>query len=105
MAKAGSTEKVVREIRRHTRRRFSAEEKIRIVLDVTLNVYEGMVDVAAPITPTAELFGPDYSPPRESVELDVVVEYQACSETVCYLPEVARLSVSVPTSALVAAGR
>ena len=32
MAKAGSTEKVVREIRRHTRRRFSAEEKIRIVL-------------------------------------------------------------------------
>ena len=31
MAKAGSTEKVVREIRRHTRRRFSAEEKIRIV--------------------------------------------------------------------------
>ena len=33
MAKAGSAEKVVREIRRHTRRRFSAEEKIRIVLE------------------------------------------------------------------------
>ena len=33
MAKAGSTEKVVREIRRHTRRRCSAEEKIRIVLE------------------------------------------------------------------------
>ena len=33
MAKAGSTEKVVREIRRHTRRRFSAEEKSRIVLE------------------------------------------------------------------------
>ena len=33
MAKAGSTEKVVREIRRHTRRRFSAEEKTRIVLE------------------------------------------------------------------------
>ena len=33
MTKAGSTEKVVREIRRHTRRRFSAEEKIRIVLE------------------------------------------------------------------------
>ena len=33
MAKAGSTEKVVREIRRHTRRRFSTEEKIRIVLE------------------------------------------------------------------------
>ena len=33
MAKAGLTEKVVREIRRHTHRRFSAEEKIRIVLE------------------------------------------------------------------------
>ena len=33
MAKAGSAEKVVREIRRRTRRRFSAEEKIWIVLE------------------------------------------------------------------------
>ena len=33
MAKAGSTEKVVREIRRQPRRPFSAEEKIRIVLE------------------------------------------------------------------------
>ena len=33
MAQAKSSEKVVQEIRRKTRRRFSAEEKIRIVLD------------------------------------------------------------------------
>jgi transposase len=33
MAKDGSAEKVVREIRRRTRRLFSAEEKIRIVLE------------------------------------------------------------------------
>ena len=33
MAKGGSAEKTVREIRRKTRRRFSAEEKIRIVLE------------------------------------------------------------------------
>ena len=33
MAKAGSAEQTVREIRRRTRRRFSAEEKIRIVLE------------------------------------------------------------------------
>jgi len=33
MAKAESAEQVVREIRRRTRRRFSAEEKIRIVLE------------------------------------------------------------------------
>jgi hypothetical protein len=33
MAKEGAPEKVVQEIRRKTRRRFSAEEKIRIVLE------------------------------------------------------------------------
>ena len=33
MGKGASSEKVVREIQRRTRRRFSAEEKIRIILD------------------------------------------------------------------------
>ena len=33
MVKGASAEKAVREIRRKTRRRFSAEEKIRIVLE------------------------------------------------------------------------
>jgi transposase-like protein len=33
MAKKESAEKAVREIRRKTRRRFSAEEKIRIVIE------------------------------------------------------------------------
>ncbi len=33
MAKGASAEKAVREIRRKTRRRFSAEEKVRIVLE------------------------------------------------------------------------
>ena len=33
MTKAKSAEKVVQDIRRKTRRRFSVEEKIRIVLD------------------------------------------------------------------------
>ena len=33
MAKGASVEKAVKEIRRKTRRRFSAEEKVRIVLE------------------------------------------------------------------------
>jgi transposase len=33
MGKEGNAEKVVRDIRRLTRRRFSAEEKVRIVLE------------------------------------------------------------------------
>jgi len=33
MGRGGTAEKIVEEIRRKTRRRFSAEEKIRIVLE------------------------------------------------------------------------
>jgi hypothetical protein len=33
MGRGASTEQVVRDIHRRTRRRFSAEEKVRIVLD------------------------------------------------------------------------
>ena len=36
MGKGESAEKVVRDIQRRARRRFSAEEKIRIVLEVRL---------------------------------------------------------------------
>ena len=52
------------------------------VMDVTLNVYEGTVDIAVPITLTAELFGANYAPTRESVDLNFVVDYQACCDTV-----------------------
>ena len=50
MAKAGAAEKVVREIRRQTRRRFSAEEKIRIVLAGL----RGEESIASPVAPSPE---------------------------------------------------
>jgi hypothetical protein len=65
-------------------------------LDVMLNVYEGAADIAIPVTAMAELFEEG----RETVDLDVVVDYQVCSDTVCYLPEEARLSLSAPISGL-----
>ena len=65
-------------------------------LDVTLNVYEGAADIAIPVTAMAELFAEG----RETVDLDVVVDYQICSDTVCYLPEEARLSLSAPVAGL-----
>ena len=77
------------------------------VLGVTLNTYEGVVDVAVPVTRTAAW--DDLSefrrrmgfPPLKEVTLDVEVNYQACSETVCYLPERVRFSVPVPAADLV----
>ena len=53
MVKAGSTEKVVREIRRRTRRKFSAEEKIRIVLE-GLRGEESLAALWQPRRPGAE---------------------------------------------------
>ena len=45
MAKAGSTEKVVREIRRHTRRRFSAEVSYRILSSHSYHVSDCQWDI------------------------------------------------------------
>jgi len=76
-------------------------------LGVTLNVYEGVVDVAVPVTRTAELervfdlrrrLG--FSE-RKTVDFQIVVKHQACSATVCYPPRTERLRVSVPTAELV----
>ena len=68
-------------------------------LGVTLPVYEEVVDIAVPITGTSELWSSP-EPPR-SVKLDVVVGYQVCSDTVCYAPETATLSIDAPTAELI----
>lgn len=83
-----------------TPRRFEA-------LGVTLNVYEGLVDIEVPVTRTAELERVSelrrrtgFSV-RSTVDLEIVVKYQACSATVCYTPRTERLLVSAPTTDLV----
>lgn len=74
---------------------------------MTLNIYEGVVDVTVPVTRNAnwnslpELRGRFGLPPLKEADLDIVVNYQACSETICYRPETLRLSVTVPTADLV----
>jgi len=76
-------------------------------LGVTLNVYAGVVDVRVPVTRNAkwnslaELRGRLGFPPLTAMDLDIVVNYQACSETICFRPESVRLSVTVPTTDLV----
>ena len=69
-------------------------------LDVTLPVYEGTVDIAVPVTALAELFAAGDAAAAETVDLNVVVDYQTCSDTVCYLPEEARLTLSVSKAGL-----
>ena len=73
-------------------------------LGVSLNVYEGVVDVAIPVTPNSELFGP--RPGNQPTELEIPIEvlFQACSETICYTPRTETLSVMLPVEPLLRPG-
>ena len=65
-------------------------------LGVTLSVYEGVVDVAIPVTPNVEVFHRTNPDRPEVVEVPVSVLFQVCSETICYLPRTEVLSLTVP---------
>ena len=65
-------------------------------LGVTLNVYEGVVDVAIPVTPNAEVYHGSNVDRPEMVNLPVSVLFQVCSETVCYVPRTEELSLEIP---------
>lgn len=74
-------------------------------LGVTLNVYEGVADVAIPITLGSEILDwPIQNKPTE-IEIPVDVVYQACSETVCYVPKEETVVVTAPIEPLVMPGR
>lgn len=73
-------------------------------LDVTLNVYEGIVDVAIPVSLTAEVMNWTIRDKPEFIEIPLSVRYQACSDTVCYPPKTKKLSVTVPVSQLLMPG-
>ena len=73
-------------------------------LDVTLNVYEGNVDIAIPVSLTAELMNWTIREKPESIEIPLSVRYQACSDTVCFPPRTEKLLVTVPVRQLLMPG-
>jgi hypothetical protein len=73
-------------------------------LDVTLNVYAGVVDISVPVSLTAEVMNWIIRDKPEFMEIPVKVNYQACSDTVCYMPKTESLMVRVPVSALLMPG-
>ncbi len=74
-------------------------------LGVTLNVYEGVTDVAIPVALGAEILNwPIQDKPTE-IEIPVNVVYQACSETVCYVPKQETVVLKAPIEPLVMPGR
>ena len=73
-------------------------------LGVTLSVYEGVVDVAVPVTPNAELFNWTNPEKPDQLEVPVSVLFQVCSETICYVPRTEELSLGVPIEPLLTPG-
>ncbi len=73
-------------------------------LDVSLNVYEGVVDIAVPVSLTAEVMNWTNPNKPDSIEIPVKVDYQVCSDSVCYLPQSESLTVEIPVSPLVMPG-
>ena len=74
------------------------------LLGVTLNVYEGVVDVAIPVTPDAEVFHASNPDRPDVVEVPLSVLYQVCSETICYTPRTETLSLTAPFQTLLSPG-
>ena len=73
-------------------------------LDVTLNVYEGVVDIAVPVSLTAEVMNWIIREKPKFMEIPVKVDYQACSDSVCYTTKTVNLTVRVPVTSLLMPG-
>ena len=75
-------------------------------LGVTLNVYEeGSTDIAIPIALNSEILDWPIRDKPTSIEIPVDVVYQACSETVCYVPKEETVTIEVPIEPLEMPGR
>jgi peroxiredoxin len=71
-------------------------------LQVTLPVYESSAVISVPVTAGADLFAGGVGGGKQAtVAIPVKVAYQACSETVCYRPRTAELTVQAPLAGLV----
>ncbi|MGH0030840.1 MAG: protein-disulfide reductase DsbD domain-containing protein [Myxococcota bacterium] len=56
-------------------------------LDLTLNVWDGGVDIAVPFYPRAEIVSECRPVDEEAVPVDVTVRYQACDDATCFAPK------------------
>ena len=69
-------------------------------LDATLSVYEGVVEVAVPVTATADVLNWGAERERIKLEVPVIVRYQICSDEICYIPRIVELSMQLDLAEL-----
>jgi hypothetical protein len=73
-------------------------------LGVTLNVYEGVVDVAIPITPNVDVYHRSNPDRPDVVDVPVSILFQVCSDTICYTPRTEELTLELPFEPLLRPG-
>ncbi len=64
-------------------------------LDLTLHVWDGVVDVVVPFYPRAELVSECRPVDHDSVPIEVTVHYQACDDASCFAPRTERFVLDV----------
>jgi hypothetical protein len=69
--------------------------------DETVPVYEEPVEIVQEMLLQGDLESQGLLRGQESITIDGVFEYQACSETICYPPEAVDLSWTIPLRQLV----
>lgn len=69
-------------------------------LEVQLPIYEGVVDVSVPITANAKILNWTLRDKPESIDVNVTINYQTCSESICYLPKSETVTMTIPLGAL-----
>lgn len=64
-------------------------------LDLSLNVWDGVVDLVVPFYPRAELVSECRPIDHDTVRLDITVRYQACDDASCLAPKAERFTLDV----------
>ena len=65
----------------------------------------GVVDVAVPITPNADVYFRTNPDRPDVVDVPVSIVFQACSDTICYTPRTEELSLELPFESLLRRGQ
>lgn len=70
-------------------------------LDLTAPTYDGVVRVAVPITVTSDIARLGHEIKADTIDLEVVVQFQMCDDVTCGLPQSAETVLTVPLTRLV----
>ncbi len=70
-------------------------------LEVELPVFEGDVEITIPIRANADVLNWTLPNKPDAIAIPITINYQVCSESICYLPQQETLSLEVPLGPMI----